>query len=156
MSLISSMDALRAYLLNASITGLDEFNCSVDDETIFNSIIMRDNPEEQRGLIISFGGMRRPLNQTSEFGGSLQRWILIVNLFVLLWGSKEERSEAIREAWRFVDEVSNVMVSDSTLDGQVMDAFVTAIDEPALYTRQQMNEYIMVPMVITVTENLYG
>lgn len=154
MGLLVAMNGLRDHLIASGLTGIDEFNCTVDDESIFNSILERIDPIEQRGIIISYAGMRRNNQQPSEFGGNLQFWLLHVNVFFLLWGNIEDRSETINSAWGFVDELALAIIADSTLGGTVMDCVILQGDEPALYTRQQMNEYLMVNFTFAIMENL--
>jgi hypothetical protein len=154
MGLVVALNGLRDYLINYGITGIDEYNCTVDDESIFNSILERMNPDEQRGIIVSYAGLRKNNNQPSEFGGNLQYWIINLNAFFLLWGNIEDRSASINSAWAFVDELTNAIVADSTLDDSVMDCVILRADEPVLYTRQQMNEYLMLGFTIAVMENL--
>lgn len=152
MTLVASMTSLKDALISANLTGIDADNCVVEDEGVFNNILLRDDDDYRRALIVGYDGMRRKGN--SEFGGTLLCWNLTVTAFVLLWGDVEERTNRIQDALGLVDEIFQAINDNSTLGNEVMDTMIVAAEPPLLYERQQMNDYMMLVLHLDITENL--
>lgn len=155
MGIMASMNAMRDYLAGSGLTGIDSQNCVVEDEGVFNRILVDDDDERQRVLMIGYNGVERPRSQKSEFGGSLLKWQIRITIFILLWGDVEERVSAIHAGYGLADEIFVKLNDDPTLNDEVMDAVIVFGDQPMLYTRQQSNEYLMLSYLAEVTENIY-
>lgn len=151
MSLVNSMDAIRDHLIASNLTGIDETNCVVESEDVFNRILLNDDPDFRRTIIIGYDGMER--RGSSEFGGTLLCWKLTVTAFVLLWGDVQERRDNIHETFNLIDEIFQAF-NDYGGGGDVMDGMITSAEAPFLYERQQMNDYMMVVLNVDITENL--
>lgn len=155
MGLKASLDAMQTYLSSGVLTGIDTTNCVVEDEGVFNTILVDEDEINHRIAMIGYHGMDRPKNERSEFGGTLLVWQVRVTFFFLMWGDVEDRSATIQDGLDVADEFFVAINSDSTLGGAVMDSVIVFGDQPMLYTRQQFNEYYMLTYVVEIKENIY-
>lgn len=155
MGIKTTMEAIRDYLSSGVLTGIDSNNCVIEDEGVFNEILLDDDETNRRVVMVGYQGMDKPNNQRSEFGGTLLLWRVRVTLFFLLWEDVADRAAVIQDAYDVVDELFVAINNDSTLGGNVMDCLIVFGDQPMVYTRQQMNEYFMLTFVVEVMENIY-
>lgn len=154
MGVKDAMNAVRNHLASGVITGVDTTNCVVEDERVFNTILMKNDDQERVAVMVGYNVMDRPKRQRSEFGGTLLIWEIRVSFFVLMWDDIDQRVASISHAYDLVDEFFQTINDYPDLGGLVMDAAIVRGDPPMVYARQQMNEYFMLNFYIEVMENI--
>lgn len=145
-------------LVNSIITNIPGFtaeNCrGFDDEQIFDYILRHDmSPYPQRGCIVSYGGMNKTF-QESEFGSQLLTWNIIVSGLFPTSGTDEDVQEQKLNAYKFIDEMIQLTIDDSTLGGQVLDISIYDAEPLMEYVRNGANIFLLISMRFSVMENL--
>lgn len=154
MGLQTTLEGLRTYLISANLTGIDASNCTVADDSVFNTILLEEEQYKRRAVIINYAGINRKTGgQPSEFGGTMFNWVVAVDAFFPLWGDRESELVVKEDAHAFVDEFIDAINADSTLNGVALDTMIVYGSEPLSYTRQSMNTYYMISFELWVREN---
>ena len=143
------MAAMRDYIIDN--TDFTEDNCVIEDVGVFNVVQMMESPK--KCIIVGFNGAL-PASQVSDFGSLLIDWGIVVNAFFLLQGSPEDRLPILDAAYTFLDDFLLLIIQDSTLGSQVMDARLVEIEPPMTYTRNDMSEFMLLSFKFALKENL--
>ena len=151
--IVTSANAVRDYIISTMPTLFDITNCDVDNVVVFDNIL-HTNVSSKQCIVVGFGGLGLA-GQASEFGGYLSDITMNINYFTLLWGTNDDRHQSIEQAYATLDTLINNFKNDSTLGGKVMDSVITSVSAPLTYRRNEMNEYLMLVMELTLRNNLY-
>lgn len=139
--------------LETNFAFLNHGNCSIQNQSIFNELLYNEEAQYM-GVIVGFGGTPVRNSQSSEFGGHLLQYRVVINIFALLYGNDEEIGTQIISAYTFFDNLIDLYKTNSTMGGNVMDFVFDRSEEPMIYPRSDQNEYLMLTTYWTATENL--
>lgn len=143
---------VRDYLIDG-IEWLNEFNCDVDNNTVFDYASMQfDQPY---AVVISHTFSDQAY-QSGNVQNQLFDWRVLINFFVALRGSKDEQAGWIQDGYQRTGEIIAYLCSDFTLNNTVMDGNIHAVTTPMTYSRTDRDEYFMIGIVLTIKEALNG
>lgn len=151
MGIVATLNAVKNFIED-NYYQFSHGNLSIQSESIFNNLLSIEECEG-KGIIVEYAGTSVRDAQASEFGGTLLKWRISTTIFAVLSGTQEEEYQQIMETYGIIDSLIDKFKDYPTLNGAVMDIAFDRSEPPFVYERQSINQYLMVTIYWSVTEN---
>lgn len=143
---------VRDYLIE-NINFLNEYNCDIDNNAVFDSAAQSN--DEPYCAVISHSFSDEAV-QSGDINNQIFDWRVLINFFCALRGTRDEQSLGIQDGYVKTRLIIDSLLSDFTLNGNVMDCKVHAVTTPMTYSRSDRDEYFMIGIMLTIKEALNG
>lgn len=150
---MNQLFSVKEYLID-NIDWLNGNNCDIDNLMVFDEASM--NADDNPYCVVISHTFSDEAYQSGDVNNVLFDWRVIINVFRLLEGSRDDNALQIQEAYLKVREVIDSLSADFTLGGRVLDGKMHSVLTPMTYSRNDRDEYIMVGIVIIIKELING
>ena len=145
---------VRDYL-RTHVPFLNDSNCDVDNITVFDAAAISSTNDVPCCVVISLS-FSDEAYQPGDFNNQLFDWRILVNFFYRLYGNKQQEADNIQDGYVKAREIIDILCADFSLDGNVLDCKIHAVNTPMTYSRSDRDEYFMVGLVLQIKEALNG
>lgn len=144
---------VRDYLID-TVDFLNVENCDIDSLLVFDYTSM--NSDNNPFCVVISHTFSDEAGQSGDSANVIFDWRVLINMFCLLEGSREDNAIQIQMAYRGARAIIDALGADFSLGGKVMDGSIHSVLTPMTYSRNERDEYIMIGIVMKIKEALNG